>query len=56
MDLPEDILSIIGSRTYQIDSVGRSGDLVLIFKNKYILKISNSKNRLLREKTQKLIG
>lgn len=50
MYLPKEILSIVGDATYQIDNIGRSDDLVLVFEDKYILKISNSEKRLLREK------
>lgn len=50
MYLPRAILSITGDVTYQVDNIGRSDDLVLVFGDKYILKISNSEKRLLREK------
>lgn len=50
MNLPMEILSITKNMSYHIDNIGRSGDLVLVFEDKYILKISNCSERLLREK------
>ena len=50
MDFPIEIKNIIGNLKYKEDTTGRSGDKVYIFEDKYVLKISNNKERLLREK------
>lgn len=47
---PEAINKYVKNLTYTIDEIGRSEDQVYIFENKYILKVSFDKNRLLREK------
>lgn len=47
---PESINKYVKNLTYTIDEIGRSEDQVYIFENKYILKVSFDKNRLLREK------
>ena len=48
--LPIEILEYVYYLSYKIDDVGRSDDTVVIFEDKYILKVSNDKDRLLREK------
>jgi hypothetical protein len=48
--LPIEILEYVYYLSYKIDEVGRSDDTVIIFEDKYILKVSNDKDRLLREK------
>ncbi len=50
MDFPIKIKDIVGNLNYKKDTTGRSGDLIYIFEDKYVLKISNNKERLLREK------
>ena len=47
---PEKINEIVKDIEYKKDSVGRSEDEVYIFEDKYILKVSKDKNRLLDEK------
>lgn len=47
---PEDINKYVKKLSYDIDKIGRSEDEVYIFENKYILKVSSDKKRLLREK------
>ena len=47
---PEKIDEIVKDIRYKKDTVGRSEDKVYIFEDKYILKISKDKNRLLDEK------
>lgn len=47
---PKVINNYIKRLTYNIDTIGRSDDSVYNFEDKYILKISNNKERLLREK------
>lgn len=47
---PEVINEYVKDFTYSIDTIGRSEDEVYIFEDKYILKISTNKKRLLREK------
>ncbi len=48
--LPIEILELVYYLSYKIDDVGRSDDTVIVFEDKYILKVSNDKDRLLREK------
>lgn len=48
--LPIEILEFVYYLSYKIDDVGRSDDIVIVFEDKYILKVSNDKDRLLREK------
>ena len=48
--LPKPILDIVNKLSYKIDDVGKSDDIVILFENKYILKISKDQTRLLREK------
>lgn len=47
---PKKIEEIVKGLQYTIDGVGRSEDEVYIFEDKYILKISKDKRRLLDEK------
>ncbi len=47
---PKKIEEIVKDITYTVDQIGRSEDEVYIFEDKYILKISNDKKRLLDEK------
>ncbi|MEE3343717.1 MAG: phosphotransferase [Bacilli bacterium] len=47
---PGKIEEIVNGIQYTIDDIGRSEDKVFIFEDKYILKISNDKRRLLDEK------
>jgi aminoglycoside phosphotransferase len=50
MNIPIEIESLIKNLSYKEDNIGRSEDKVLIFEDKYILKISKDSKRLLREK------
>ena len=50
MDFPKEIKDIVGNINYKKDTTGRSGDTVYIFEDKYVLKISDNKERLRREK------
>ena len=34
-DFPEEIKNLIGNLNYTVDNIGRSGDSVYIFENKY---------------------
>ena len=47
---PKKIEEIVEGMQYTVDNIGRSKDEVYIFEDKYILKISKNKNRLLDEK------
>jgi kanamycin kinase len=47
---PKSINKYIKNLNYTIDTIGRSEDEVYNFEDKYILKVSVDKNRLLREK------
>ncbi len=47
---PKKIEEIVKNTQYTVDSVGRSEDEVYIFEDKYILKISKNKEKLLDEK------
>lgn len=47
---PEIINKYTKNLNYTIDTIGRSEDKVYIFEDKYILKVSSNKERLLREK------
>ncbi len=47
---PESINKYVNNLTYTIDTIGRSEDEVYIFEDKYILKVSDDKERLIREK------
>ena len=47
---PKKIEKILKDIKYTVDNVGRSEDEVYIFEDKYILKISKDKNRLIDEK------
>ena len=48
--LPKKIQNIVLNLNYTIDEIGRSQDQVIIFNNTYVLKISQNKEMLLREK------
>ena len=50
--LLDEIKEIVGNLSYVIDDIGRSDDQVILFDNKYVLKISSNKERLLREKNK----
>ena len=50
MGLPKEIFSSVQQLKFHKDAIGRSDDEVYLFENKFILKISSSKERLLREK------
>lgn len=50
--LPIEILEYVYYLSYKIDDIGRSDDKVIIFEDKYILKISDNKERLLNEKNK----
>lgn len=47
---PKIINNYVKNLLYNIDTVGRSEDKVYIFEDKYILKVSSNKEKLLREK------
>lgn len=47
---PEEINKIVKGIDYKIDNIGRSKDKVYIFEDKYILKVSDDKDRLKDEK------
>ena len=47
---PKIINDYVKNLLYNIDTIGRSEDKVYIFENKYVLKVSSNKERLLREK------
>ncbi|MBQ8426081.1 MAG: phosphotransferase [Clostridia bacterium] len=48
--IPSTIKDYVKNLNYTKDNLGRSGDIVLNFDNKYILKISTKKEKLKREK------
>ena len=50
MYLPNKIKEIVKNLSYEKDNIGRSKDTVLVFEDKYILKISNNKESLYKEK------
>ena len=50
LSLPKQIVKYVEGLKYKIDNVGRSEDKVIIFENKYILKISKDIIRVQREK------
>lgn len=47
---PEKIENIVKNTAFTVDDVGRSRDKVYIFENKYVLKISDDRERLTKEK------
>lgn len=49
-ELPRTIKEYVKKLSYNIDTIGRSEDKVYVFEDKYILKISSNKERLIREK------
>lgn len=50
LSLPKEINKYVDGLNYNLDNVGRSEDKVIIFENKYVLKISRDIKRLKREK------
>ncbi|MDE6656356.1 MAG: shikimate dehydrogenase [Anaeroplasmataceae bacterium] len=50
LSLPEDIYKVIQNLNFKKDSIGRSLDEIYVFEDKYVLKISASKDHLLKEK------
>ena len=50
IELPIEIKNIVGNIPFIKDDVGRSEDLVYIFANKYVLKISKDFTKLKKEK------
>ena len=48
--IPNKIYELIKDLNYNIDDIGRSEDQVIVFEDKYVLKVSNNKDILLREK------
>ena len=49
---PKEIDNIVKGLNFSIDEFGRSEDVVYLFEDKYILKISSNKDRLLNEKNK----
>ena len=49
MTLPSEIIKYVKDLKYKKDNIGRSDDSVIIFENKYILKISKDINKLYEE-------
>jgi len=47
---PEKLNQYLDQFNYTIDDIGRSEDKVYLFEDKYILKVSSNKERLIREK------
>lgn len=50
LDLPEDIYKMVQNLNFKKDCIGCSQDEVYVFEDKYVLKISSSKDCLLKEK------
>ena len=50
LNFPKQIYEIVKDLKYSVDNIGRSEDQVIIFEDKYVLKISKSKEILYREK------
>ncbi len=50
MNLPIEIYNIVNGLSYKIDNVGRSNDIIIIYGDKYLLKISNNVENLKKEK------
>jgi kanamycin kinase/aminoglycoside 3'-phosphotransferase-3 len=50
LNFPKQIYEIVKDLKYSVDNIGRSEDKVIIFEDKYVLKISKSKEILYREK------
>ncbi|MDE7213526.1 MAG: phosphotransferase [Anaeroplasmataceae bacterium] len=50
LSLPLDIYKVVQNLNFKKDTLGRSQDEVYVFEDKYIVKVSSSKERLLREK------
>lgn len=48
--LPADIARHVAGLSFSVDDLGRSGDQVVLFEKRFILKISSDAQRLLREK------
>jgi len=49
MYIPKKIKNIVNNISYTVSDVGKSGDTVLVFSNKYVLKISKDYESLKRE-------
>lgn len=49
MYLPEAIKKVVGELPYSVDDIGKSEDTVLVFEDRYILKISPDPDRIRRE-------
>lgn len=49
-NIPDNIKKYISKLNHTQNNLGRSGDIILNFENKYILKISENKEKLKREK------
>ena len=49
---PIKINDYVRDLNYTVDNIGRSDDEVFIFEDKYVLKVSDNKNRLLDEKNR----
>ena len=49
---PKEILEYVNGLSFLRNDIGRSSDLVYIFEDIYILKISDNKERLLNEKNK----
>ena len=49
---PIEVLEYVYDLSYKIDNTGRSDDKVIIYEDKYVLKISDNKERLLKEKNK----
>ena len=47
--LPDEIKKIVEGTPFNIDNIGRSSDQVIIFEDKYVLKISSDHDRLKKE-------
>jgi aminoglycoside phosphotransferase len=50
ISIPNEILKIVKDLSYKIDDVGQSEDIVIVYEETYVLKISNDIERLSREK------
>lgn len=54
MKLPNKIFNYVKGLSYKIDTLGRSGDTIILYEDKFVLKISNNVNRIENE-SNKLI-
>lgn len=50
IQIPQQIKKIVKESNYKIDDIGRSKDTILYYEDKYILKISENKEELYKEK------